>query len=87
MGLEKVITKTYILLKVNYKKTTEFTIPEEFQTKLDANPVLKTAFYALTPGRQRGYLLYFSQAKQSKTRMSRIEKYIPEIFDGKGLND
>lgn len=74
-------------LKVNFKKTEEFNMPEEFQKQLDKNPALKTAFESLTPGRQRGYLLYFSSAKQSKTRESRIEKYIPQIFDGKGLND
>lgn len=74
-------------LKVELKKTSEFTIPEEFQKKLDENRDLKAAFESLTPGRQRGYLLYFSQAKQSKTRESRIEKYIPEIFNGKGIND
>ena len=62
-------------------------IPEEFQEKLDENPALKAAFEALTPGRQRGYILYFSGAKQSKTRTSRVERYIPQIFDGKGLND
>lgn len=74
-------------LKVPLKKTTEFTMPEEFQKKLEKNGVLKKAFYALTPGRQRGYLLHFSSAKQSKTRESRIEKYIPRILDGKGLDD
>jgi uncharacterized protein YdeI (YjbR/CyaY-like superfamily) len=74
-------------LKVNYKKTSEFTIPEEFQAKLDKFPALKTAFAALTPGRQRGYLLYFSGAKQSKTRESRIEKCMPQILNGKGLDD
>lgn len=74
-------------LKVNLKKTTEFNIPEEFQHKLDKNPALKTAFEALTPGRQRGYLLYFSAAKQSKTRESRVEKYIPQILAGKGIDD
>ncbi len=74
-------------LKVNYKKATEFSIPEEFQKKLDKSRPLKTAFYALTPGRQRGYLLYFSSAKQSKTRESRIEKYLKQILDGKGLED
>lgn len=62
-------------------------VPEEFQKKLDENPALKTAFQALTPGRQRGYLLYFSDAKQSKTRERRVEKYIPKILDGKGLRD
>ncbi|MDN3955828.1 YdeI/OmpD-associated family protein [Sporolactobacillus laevolacticus] len=74
-------------LKVNLKKSTEFAIPEEFQSKLDKIPTLKTAFEALTPGRQRAYLLYFSQAKQSKTRESRVEKYMQKIIDGKGLND
>ena len=74
-------------LKVPLKKTKEFNIPEEFQKKLDKIPALKTAFHALSPGRQRGYLLYFSTAKQSKTRESRIEKYIPQILGGKGLDD
>jgi uncharacterized protein YdeI (YjbR/CyaY-like superfamily) len=74
-------------LKVPLKKTKEFTMPEEFQKKLNKTPVLKTAFYALTPGRQRGYLLYFSVAKQSKTREARIEKYVPQILKGKGLDD
>jgi uncharacterized protein YdeI (YjbR/CyaY-like superfamily) len=74
-------------LKVNYKKTSEFKLPEEFQKKLAEIPGLKTAFAALTPGKQRGYILYFSAAKQSKTRESRIEKCIPQILNGKGLND
>jgi uncharacterized protein YdeI (YjbR/CyaY-like superfamily) len=74
-------------LKVSLKKTKEFNIPEEFQKKLAKTPALKTAFYALTPGRQRGYLLYFSAAKQAKTRESRIEKYLKHILMGKGLND
>lgn len=74
-------------VKVEMKKTKEFEMPEEFQQKLDENSILKEAFEALTPGRQRAYLLYFSSAKQSKTRESRIEKYIPEILNGKGLND
>ena len=74
-------------LKVDYKKTVEYTVPEEFQNKLDELPALKTAFEALTPGRQRAYLLYFSQAKQSKTREARVERYMPQILDGKGLND
>lgn len=74
-------------LKVELKKTSEFNMPEEFQMKLDENPALKTAFYALTAGRQRGYLLYFSQAKQSKTREARIEKYTEAILNGKGLDD
>ena len=74
-------------VKIEMKKTKEFEMPEEFQQKLDENSALKEAFKALTPGRQRAYLLYFSSAKQSKTRESRIEKYIPEILNGKGLND
>jgi uncharacterized protein YdeI (YjbR/CyaY-like superfamily) len=74
-------------LKVDYKRTSEFTVTREFQNKLDKSPELKTAFKALTPGRQRGYLLYFSAPKQSKTRESRVEKYIPRILKGKGLND
>lgn len=74
-------------LKVNLKKTSEFEVPEEFQKKLQEASALKTAFEALTPGRQRGYLLYFAAAKQSKTRESRIEKCMDLIFDGKGLND
>lgn len=74
-------------LKVELKKTTEFKMAEEFQYKLDKIPALKAAFEALTPGRQRGYLLYFSSAKQSKTREERVEKYIPQILDGKGLDD
>jgi uncharacterized protein YdeI (YjbR/CyaY-like superfamily) len=74
-------------LKVDYKKTSEFKVPEEFQTKLDEIPVLKAAFRALTPGRQRAYLLYFAAAKQSKTRKSRIEKWTPQILKGKGIND
>src|SRR5438270_1236845 len=73
-------------LKVTYKKNPE-PIPEEFQNKLDEIPALKTAFAALTPGRQRGYILYFSGAKQSKTRESRIEKCMRQILNGKGLND
>ena len=74
-------------LKVKLKKTSEFKIPEEFQKKLDAMPALKTAFDVLTPGRQRGYLFYFSKAKQSKTRASRVEKWLPQILKGKGLDD
>jgi len=74
-------------LKVNFKKTSEFTIPEEFQKKLNEARGLKTAFKALTQGRQRAYLLYFSSAKQSKTRESRVEKCIPQILAGKGLDD
>lgn len=95
MDLESVL-KTYIYeavevekagLKVELKKTKEFSVPEEFQTKLNEDNNLKTAFHALTPGRQRGYLLHFSAAKQSKTRESRIEKSIPQILNGKGLDD
>ena len=74
-------------LEVDFKKTTEFKIPDEFQTKLDESPALRTAFNALTPGRQRAYILYFSQPKQSKTRTSRVEKYMQQILDRKGLND
>ena len=74
-------------LKVPLKKTKEFEMPEEFEKELQQNPELKRAFKALTPGRQRGYLLYFSAPKQSKTRVSRIEKYTPVILDGRGLND
>src|SRR5436189_6380992 len=74
-------------LDVDYKKTSEFVIPEEFQNRLDEFPALKTAFDALTPGRQRGYILYFSGAKQSKTRESRVEKCVQQILDGKGFND
>jgi uncharacterized protein YdeI (YjbR/CyaY-like superfamily) len=92
----KTILKAYIYeaievekagLKVALKDTKEYTIPEEFQKKLDEVPALKAAFEALTPGRQRGYLLHFSSAKQSKTRVSRIEKCIPQILEGKGLDD
>ena len=74
-------------LEVNFKKNTEFIIPEEFQNKFDEIPALKTAFEALTPGRQRAYILYFSEPKQSKTRESRVEKYMQQILNGKGLND
>ena len=74
-------------LKVKLKKTEDFTIPEEFQKRLEKKAALKKAFNALTPGRQRQYLFYFSQPKQSKTRESRIEKSIPQILEGRGLND
>ncbi|MGE8018925.1 YdeI/OmpD-associated family protein [Peribacillus frigoritolerans] len=74
-------------LEVEYKKNEEFIIPEELHNKFDDIPALKTAFEALTPGRQRAYILYFSQAKQSKTRESRIEKCMQKILDGKGLKD
>lgn len=90
------ILKTYIYeaievekagLKIASKKPEEYAFPEELQHKLNESPTLKTAFEALTPGRQKGYLLYFAQPKQSKTREARIEKYIPHILAGKGLND
>ncbi|CAG9202505.1 conserved hypothetical protein [Paraburkholderia caribensis] len=90
------VLKTYIRaaievekagLKVVHKSTEEFEVAEEFQNRLDKTPTLKKAFEALTPGRQRAYLLHFSSAKQSKTRESRIEKCLPMILDGKGLND
>jgi uncharacterized protein YdeI (YjbR/CyaY-like superfamily) len=74
-------------LEVSYKKTSEFAVPAELQTKLDATPALKEAFEALTPGRQRAYLLYFAAPKQSKTREARIEKYTPQILKGQGPND
>src|SRR6478609_3417845 len=92
----KTIIKAYVYeaveveeagLKVNYKRTSEYKMPEEFQKVLDKNRKLKTAFEALTPGRQRAYLFYFSQAKQSKTREARIEKYLPQILEGKGIDD
>jgi len=73
-------------LKIDFKPL-QVSIPEEFQLKLDEFPPLKTAFEALTPGRQKAYLWYFSKAKQSKTRSNRVEKYIPKILKGKGLND
>jgi len=74
-------------LKVKLKKTSDYKIPEEFQKKLDKNKALKTAFEKLTPGRQRAYIFYFSQAKQAKTREERVEKYLKQILDGKGLDD
>jgi len=74
-------------LKVKLKKTSDYKMPGEFKNKLDKNPALKIAFNELTPGRQRAYLFYFSQPKQSKTRESRIEKYMKRILEGKGLND
>ncbi len=74
-------------LEVELKKTEEYSIPEELQTKFEEVPDLKSAFERLTPGRQRAYILYFSKAKQSKTRVSRIEKYMEHILDGKGMND
>ena len=74
-------------LKVKLKKTSEFKVPEEFQKRLDKSTALKKAFDTLTPGRQRAYIFYFSQAKQSKTREARVEKYIKQILNGKGLDD
>jgi uncharacterized protein YdeI (YjbR/CyaY-like superfamily) len=74
-------------LKVAFKKTKEFEMVEELASRLDEDPELKTAFDALTPGRQRGYLLYFSNAKQAKTRQARVEKSVPRILDGLGLDD
>jgi uncharacterized protein YdeI (YjbR/CyaY-like superfamily) len=92
----KTIIKSYVKeaiaiskagLKVELKKTTEYEIPEEFQIILHDMPELKTAFEALTPGRQRVYLLYFTAPKQAKTRENRVEKYVQKILDGKGLDD
>lgn len=92
----RTVLKTYIYqaveiekagLKVDLKKTSDFAVSEEFQKKLDEMPNLQKAFDALTPGRQRAYLLHFSQPKQSKTREARVEKNIPNILEGKGLND
>ena len=74
-------------LEVKHKKTSEFAVPAELQTKLDTTPAFKKAFEALTPGRQRAYLLYFAGPKQSKTREARIEKYTPRILKGRGPND
>ncbi|MHB1684378.1 MAG: YdeI/OmpD-associated family protein [Bacilli bacterium] len=74
-------------LEVNFKKNSEFIIPEELLNKFDEIPALKTAFDALTPGRQRAYILYFSEPKQSKTRESRVEKCMQQILNGKGLNE
>ena len=74
-------------LKVEMKETSSFSMPEEFTQAMKDMPELKKAFYSLTPGRQRGYLLFFSQPKQSKTRESRIDKHVDKILSGKGLND
>lgn len=93
---KKKILKAYIYeaievekagLKVKLKKTSDYKIPEEFQIQIKKKPALKKAFEALTPGRQRAYLFHFSQAKQSKTREARVEKYIPKILEGLGLED
>ena len=92
----KAVVKAYIFeaievekagLEVKMKKTSEYEMPEELEKEFENDSKFKTAFYNLTPGRQRGYLLYFSEAKQSKTRSSRIEKAKPKIFDGKGHNE
>lgn len=92
----KATLKTYIQeaikvekagLKVPMKKTKEFDMPDEFKSKLEENATLKKAFFALTPGRQRGYLLHFSSAKQSATREARVKKYMPQILKGKRLDD
>jgi uncharacterized protein YdeI (YjbR/CyaY-like superfamily) len=85
--LEEAVAVEKAGLEVIYKKPTEFVIPEEFQKKLDESSALKTAFAGLTPGRQKAYLLYFSGAKQSQTRASRVEKYRKQILKGKGLLD
>jgi uncharacterized protein YdeI (YjbR/CyaY-like superfamily) len=85
--IDEAIEVEKVGLKVSFKKTAEFDIPEEFRYKLNEIPALKTAFEALTPGRQRAYILYFSAPKQSKTRETRVEKYIGHILNGKGLND
>jgi len=74
-------------LKIEYKKADEFTVPEELTDKFELDPSFKAAFESLTPGRQKGYLLHFSEAKQAKTREARIEKYTPKILDGKGMTD
>ncbi len=74
-------------LKVEFKKSTDLIIPEELQNKFEENPVLETAFESLTPVRQRQYVMYFTQPKQSKTRETRVEKCIQQILDGRGLND
>jgi len=92
----KAVIKTYIFeaieiekagLQVKIKKTSEYAMPQELEETFKNNRVLETAFYNLTPGRQRGYLLYFSQAKQSKTRVSRIEKSLSKMLEGKGYNE
>ncbi|NOS86272.1 MAG: hypothetical protein HOP31_14115 [Ignavibacteria bacterium] len=85
--ISEAVTAEKAGLKVEFKKTAEYDIPEEFQIRLDEDAALKKAFYALTPGRQRGYLLYFSAAKQSKTREARVEKYVNHILKGKGMDD
>ena len=85
--IDKAIEVEKAGLKVKLKKTSDFVIPEEFQNKLDEMPALKTAFDALTPGRQRAYIFYFSAPKQSQTRESRVDKCMQQILNGKGLDD
>ena len=85
--VQEAITVEHAGLKVDYKKTKEFSMPEEFIDQLEEVPGLQDAFEALTPGRQRAYLLYFAAPKQAKTRVARIEKCTPQILKGKGLND
>ncbi len=85
--IQEAIKNEKVGMKIVKRKTEDYPVPEEFQKKLEERPDLKTAFESLTPGRQRGYLLYFAAAKQSKTRLSRIEKYIQPILDGKGVDD
>lgn len=93
---QEAIVKAYIMeaievekagLEVSLKKNEDYTVPEELQNKFEEMPALKAAFEELTPGRQRAYLLHFSQPKQAKTREARVEKYMQQILDGKGLND
>lgn len=85
--IEEAIENEKSGLKVVLKKATEYAIADEFQSRLEDDPELEEAFYALTPGRQRAYLLFFSAPKQSQTRAARIEKSVPQIMAGKGLND
>lgn len=96
IAVQRSILKAYIYeaievekagLKVNLKQTEDFAVAHEFQQKLNTIPALKTAFEALTPGRQKAYLLHFSQPKQASTREARVEKWMPQILNGKGLND
>jgi uncharacterized protein YdeI (YjbR/CyaY-like superfamily) len=96
IGAKKASLKDYLLqavevekagLEVTYKKPNDFKVPEELQKKFEAMPAFKAAFTALTPGRQRGYVIFFSAAKQSATRVARIEKCTPQILKGRGLND
>ena len=90
-GVEKYIFEAVEIenagLRIELKKTSDYPVPSELQQKFEENEAFKEAFYALTPGRQRGYLLHFAAPKQSKTRESRIEKCLPAIFNGKGMHD